>query len=136
MEDNYDLLLDSDAFLGLLKKGDAHQKRSQLLLQKIYKNNLKPATTNLVVLEVSNVLSNREGPESARVFLSFVDDFEQIFVDEVSFQESLDLFKKQNKKGTSVVDCSNVILMKKYQILKIFSFDQAYPKQYQVKLFN
>ena len=52
-----------------------------------------------------------------------------IHINELLHRETLAFFKKQEKKGTSVVDCSNVVIMRRFQIPTIFSFDGFYSRQ-------
>lgn len=131
---NYEVLLDSDAFVGLQLTYDALHERTQRLFELIAEQQIPVVTTNLVVAESATVISHKANQIVASSFVSEVAQYSTIFVDDDLFNESLYLFTQQTKKGTSFVDCANVLTMRKYKIPYIFSFDQAYPKQFGVKL--
>ncbi|MCI0563775.1 MAG: PIN domain-containing protein [Nitrososphaera sp.] len=127
------ILVDSDAFVGWLYDADAHHKRATAIFNKIKRKRLAPITTSLVVAETATVLSNRQGQNLARVFLDLIAKYPVIHIDEQLQQEALEFFKAQEKKGTSVVDCTNVVVMRRFKIPTIFSFDKFYSKQLGMK---
>jgi hypothetical protein len=52
----------------------------------------------------------------------------KIWVDQKSFNESWELFKKQGEIGLSFTDSTSLILMRKNGIYKIFTFDEHFKK--------
>ncbi len=74
------------------------------------------------------MLSIRATQNLAVKFLSGIDELDLaiIHVDEALQRASWKYFQGINKKGTSVVDCLNVVLMKKFGIPRIWSFDKFY----------
>ena len=52
----------------------------------------------------------------------------RLTLDETLQEETISLFKLQEAKGTSMVDCSNVVIMRAFDIPFIFSFDKFYAK--------
>lgn len=133
----YHVLVDSDAFVGRFYPQDAHHKRSKQVFSALRTERRRLVTTNLVVLETATVLSHRTGQVAAR---KFIEEFirtgkiDVIFVTEDLQEDAIDLFLEQNKKGTSVVDCSNVAVMRRYQIPMLFSFDKAYARRFGLKV--
>jgi predicted nucleic acid-binding protein len=125
----YDILVDSDAFVGLLYEKDAHHQGVSELLTQIEKQHKILVTTSYVVAEAATVLSHRKGQAAAREFLKVVNSIPTIFISEELHQESLELFTEREERGTSVVDCSNVVVMRKFDIPKILSFDGFYFKK-------
>lgn len=92
-------------------------------------------TTSMVIDEVATVLSHRQGQELARKFLAVVEalQFPTIHIDKTLRQEALAIFKSQQQRGTSVTDCANVAVMKRFAISEIFAFDEVYPKRFGLK---
>ena len=126
-------LVDSDAFIGLFVPTDAHHQKTKTLFNKLQKEKLSPATTSFVVAETATVLSSRAGQSIAQKFLDTVKKFPVIHITEELQKEALDIFRKQRKKRTSVVDCANVVVVRHFKIPTIFSFDKFYSKQFQLK---
>lgn len=126
---DYHVLVDTDAFVGRFYPKDAHHSRCKTMFTELKAGHKRLVTTSLVVLETATVLSNRTGQEAARRFLDgFIKagKIDVIHISQELQQEAIDLFLQQTKKGTSVVDCSNVVVMRRYCIPTIFSFDRFY----------
>jgi predicted nucleic acid-binding protein len=85
--------------------------------------------------ETATVLSHKSGQEASRNFLATIEKIKLpiIHINEILQRETLAYFRKQEKKGTSAVDCSNVVVMRGFQIPTIFSFDGFYSKQSDIK---
>jgi predicted nucleic acid-binding protein len=125
----YHVLVDTDAFVGKFYPRDAHHARCKAMFAELRAERKRLVTTSLVVLETATVLSNRTGQEAACRFLEGFIKAGKIDVVHISQElqnEAVDLFLEQTKKGTSVVDCSNVVVMHRYHIPTIFSFDRFY----------
>ncbi|MEZ4621171.1 MAG: hypothetical protein R2867_37500 [Caldilineaceae bacterium] len=109
------VLVDSDAFVGLLLEKDAHHKRCTELFAEIASRQVPLVTTSSVVAETATVLSHRVGQELARVFLEDVIEqgkFPTVFVTGALHQQALEIFKMQEGRGTSMTDCVNVAIMR------------------------
>ncbi len=133
----YHVLVDSDAFVGRFYPQDAHHAHSRRVFNALRAERRRLVTTNLVVFETATVLSHRTGQAAAR---RFIEDFirqgkiDVIFITEDLQEEAIDLFLEQDKKGTSVVDCANVAVMRRFRIPMLFSFDKAYTRQFGMKM--
>jgi len=137
MRNDYQLLVDSDAFVGWMLKGDAHYERAGAIFAQIKANRTPVVTTSAVVDETLTVLSHRQGQEIARVFLTGVieqGNFPVLFVSESIRTQALKLFVAQTKKGTSMTDCLNAVVCTRMAIPSIFSFDKAYPQCFGINL--
>ncbi len=121
-----DVFIDSDALIGLYNEKDAHHQKANKVIEQITHHTL--CTSNFVINETATVLSVRANQNLAVKFLSGIDELDLaiIHVDEALQRASWKYFQGINKKGTSVVDCSNVVLMKKFGIPRIWSFDKFY----------
>ena len=125
------VLIDSDAWVGRFYTKDPHHEQVLSIFAKLEGEETSIVTTNLVVIEVATVLSHRSGQALARTFLTTIEKAEVpiIHIDEDLQKAAIEIFKEQEARGTSVVDCSNVAVMKHFQIPQIFSFDKFYSKQ-------
>lgn len=126
--DHFDVLIDSDAFVGWLYVEDAHHEEVSKTFDLLEHQKLIPATTNLVLMETATVLSHKSGQALAGTFLDLMSGFAVVNLDETLQEETISLFKLQEAKGTSMVDCSNVVIMRAFEIPFIFSFDKFYAK--------
>jgi len=69
---NIQVLIDSDAFVGLMLERDAHHPQASAIFELLKANNVKVATTSFVVAETATVLSHASGQILARTFLDEV----------------------------------------------------------------
>ena len=139
MTSNFQVLVDSDAFVGLMIEKDAHHKSSQKIFKRLRAQKAKLLTTSLVVVETATVLSHRVGQDLARAFLVEVVEKGGLPVTQIIddlYEEALKIFKDQTKKGTSVTDCANVAILKRLNIPEIFSFDKVYSKSFGLQMIS
>jgi predicted nucleic acid-binding protein len=61
-------------------------------------------------------------------------DFPVIYIDGAFQTLAVTIFKEQENKHTSLFDCANVAVARNLGIPKIFSFDRAYPKKFELSL--
>lgn len=139
MSNGTQILVDSDAFVGLLLEKDAHHERSARLFAEVASQGASIVTNSFVIAETATVLSHRVGQELARIFLDEVIEqgrFPTVFVTEALQQQAIEIFKMQESRGTSMTDCVNVAIMQQLQISTIFSFDTFYSKRCNLKLLD
>jgi predicted nucleic acid-binding protein len=121
------VLIDSDAFVGWVFPDDVHHKRASAFFRRIMKQRYRPVTTNWVIQETATVLSRRSGQELAKKFLDkMTSDFPVIHITEQLEQDTIGYFCAQEGRNISMVDCSNVVVMKELGITHIASFDKFY----------
>lgn len=123
------VLVDSDAFVSFLYEKDANHAVAIGIFATIERKRLAPVTTSFVVMETATVLSNRQGQSLALAFLDQVSAYPTIHIDEGLQQTTLNYFRQEKQRGTSVVDCANVVVMRQFNIPTIFSFDKFYKNQ-------
>lgn len=136
MNNGNQILIDSDAFIGWLLKGDAHYERAGKIFEQLQQRRIAAATTSTVIAETATVLSYRQGRKLARTFLDIINtgDLPVIYITESFYNDGLAIFKEQAQKGTSVIDCINVAVCRHLEITSIFSFDQVYAKRFDLQL--
>ena len=91
--------------------------------------------TSDIIAETLTVLSHKDGQKTARGFLDFAqepskNDLIILPRQEKFFQKALQVFGGQEKKGTSYVDCHNVVIMREFGLDNILSFDKVYHKRF------
>lgn len=134
MSDGFDVLVDSDAFVGKIYKNDQHYPTANRIFAYLKQAKASIVTTNLVVMETATVLSHRDGQTVACAFLQAMQrgDIPVIRVSDQLEAEAFSIFSRQTKKGTSVTDCANVAVVRHLQIPRIFSFDKVYRKRFKL----
>ncbi len=132
----YQLLIDSDAFVGRFFLDDTHYIQSKRLFEELEAAGTSIVTTSAVIGETATVLSHRKGQELALNFLDVIDrsQLPVIHIDVALHDKALALFKRQRDRGTSFTDCANVAVLQLFSIPKIFSFDQIYRKRFGVEM--
>jgi len=102
------IFVDSDAFLGLSVKKDAHFKKAWKLMEYLEEQEDQLVTSWQVVDEVTTKLSFYAAKKKALDFLKWI--------------------KKQTSKRVSLTDCTNMVIAKKLGVKTFFSFDKHYEK--------
>ena len=139
MSNGSQIIVDSDAFVGLMWERDDLHQRAKKTFYELRTQKVQLTTTSSVVLETATVLSHRSGQKLAKQFLDdFIGagEFPVIFISEPMQNEGLDLFRAQSKKGSSVTDCINAAVCKRLNLSQIYSFDKVYPKAFGIKLID
>src|SRR3990172_5609153 len=108
------MLVDSDVFVAWLMPDDLLHKEAEKKLSELEKKETPLVMTNWVLAETATVLSYRAGHRVAVEFLENMErmGFEIAWTGEKAFAAAVNLFKRQKKRGTSMVDCINVAVAK------------------------
>lgn len=126
------ILVDSDVFVGLFKKDDAHFPQVKRTFKLLQETNSVFLISNFVFSESITVISQKVGHKEAIEFIQFVKsdraELKTIRLDEDTEDLALEIFKKQTSKNVSFVDCTNIALYKRENIDAIWSFDTIYKK--------
>ena len=127
------IVIDSNVLVGFIRAEDSLHKKAVELIKKIKKEN-EIWVLNLVIQETATVLSMRDGMKSSGIFCDNYRDLvdQEIFLDKDLEDRSWNIFRKQEKKGTSFIDCANLALLEKYKLNGIASFDEFYSKSIRV----
>lgn len=136
VQNSFDYLIDSDAFVGMFLPSDALHDHVKRMLTELRNAEKRVVTTNWVVAETATVLSNRDSQKTATNFLSMIEEggIPILHVTPELELEVYRFFREQKKKGISMVDSSNVVIARHYGIDAILSFDKFYAQfGYQVQ---
>lgn len=135
MTTDFEVLLDSDALVGLMVEHDAHHQRASAEFERLMKQTTRIVASSYVVDETATVISHKANQPLARHFLTTVRKIRLpvVHVDEKLRQAALAVFGGEKARGTSMTDCVNVALMRSLHISKIFAFDEVYTKRFRLK---
>jgi len=132
-----EVLIDSDAFVGLMLEQDAHHERVVRIFDNLKAHTIPLATTSFVVAETATVLSHMSGQALARTFLDEVvtqSGLPVIFIDESLYNDAVAIFHNVGKRGSSITDCANVAVIRRFEIPQIFSFDKVYRTEFHIPM--
>lgn len=133
MNDALTIFVDTDAFVALTVKTDAHHEKVLTLLQKLHAKSVTFMTSNYVFSESITVISMRASHETAIAYIAAMRNPQSPFlikrIGEVEEEEAIKIFTKQTSKNTSFVDCTNMAYMQLLNLDAIFSFDEVYRKK-------
>ena len=126
------ILVDTDAFIALVRLDDANHERAQRLFQALEKKSVTFCTSNYVFSEVLTVLSQRVGHSTAMEFARSIKSVHNPilvhWVNEEVENRALTIFEAQASKNVSFTDCTNMALLDRLTLEYIFSFDAVYRK--------
>ena|SRR5579864_3425884 len=136
MSSHFEVLVDSDAFVGRFYPKDAHFERASAIFAELEEKEYRAVTTSMVVAETATVLSHREGQELATDFLRKIEESKLpvIHITEALQQAATKVFVAQSKRGTSMTDCANVAVVHHFGIPTIFSFDKVYKRDFGLQM--
>lgn len=125
------VLLDSDALIALYSPLDALSGKAKAIYERLLEEKAQCFITNLVLQETATVISNKFGQDQSLEFLDRVEkiDIEQIFVNEKLTIKAWQIFKSEKKKGTSFIDCANVVVYHEMGAEEMMSFDKFYQRK-------
>jgi len=129
-DDMLSIFVDSDAFVALIKKDDSNHKRAEQIFNALQDKKVTFYTSNYVFAESVTVISQRIGKDIALQFIESLKAkgtlFSTIWVTKEIEEEAIKIFKKQQSKNISLVDCSNIAIIEINKFDGIFSFDRNY----------
>lgn len=127
-------LVDSDFLISFSSDADSTHSKSIEIYKNLTKNS-ELLATNLVFQESTTVISKRFGMQKAKIFYEMINKFinTRLVFEENIEKEAWKIFLKQNKKGTSFIDCANLAIFQKYKFDGILSFDEFYPREVRIK---
>lgn len=124
------IFVDSDPFVALAKVDDINHQNAVGILKSLIEQSANFFTSSYVFSECITVISMRVGHDEAIKFIDAMQSKESKFVveriDESIEIDAVRVFKEQESKNTSFVDCTNMALIRKLHADAIFSFDTVY----------
>ena len=125
------IVLDSNVLVALYKLDDSTHQKAKEITRRLHDQGDVFMVLNLVVQETATVISMKVGQKEAKDFYLKRD---RVIDQEIALDDDLEkltwnIFMKQTKKGTSFVDCANLVAIEKFSLDGILSFDKFYPKK-------
>ena len=119
-------ILDTDFVIALRFPLESTHKRAVTWAKKFLQES-ESFITDLVQIECANVISRKYSQDQAIEAIRTLRRAPNstLYLDKDDIEKSWELFVLQKKRGTSVVDCSNVVVAKKLGC-QIVSFDTFY----------
>jgi uncharacterized protein len=123
------IFLDTSAIYALADKADPNHATAYKKFDLASKSGEIFLLHNYVLVESAALLQARLGLQSALLFLDDVQGFEVEWVDLELQQEAVRELKKIGKRGTSLVDCTSFIVMRRKGVQKVLAFDPDFEDQ-------
>ena len=122
-------LADADFLVALAKSDDANHERATQKAETTKGADI--FITPFTIPETVTVVSYKASQTAAKKLLKELrsKNFIEISLDEDIMRFADELFATQGAKGTSWIDCLNVVVVKNYKLDGILSFDAFYKKQ-------
>ena len=120
------LMVDTGVFYALFDKSDIHHLDSLALLTDVLEGRFgAPYTTDFVVLESTLLLRGRGGPGMARAMVKLLKKggISVMIIEEETYAAALGLFDER-AETLSLCDAALVVLMKKFNIQRLASYDE------------
>lgn len=124
------VIIDTDALLGLFDKEDAHFTKSNSLAQKLITTRAHTFLLPTTLGEFVTLGTIRMGRVKTQGAIQAIQQLQFLSFDmtEELTQEAITLYLKQTSKQESLFDCYVMIAAKKIKADAIFSFDKGYQK--------
>ena len=124
------IFIDTNAFVAFFRNEDAHHEKAVKIFEKISSGILGNAViSDYVFDETVTVVLSRTNNKDKAVGLGkyMMQSAKMLKVHKHVFNLAWKLFK-ENKVGLSFTDCTNIALMKLFNINHIATFDEAFKK--------
>ncbi|MCG2692003.1 PIN domain-containing protein [Microgenomates group bacterium] len=123
------VFIDTNVFVAIKDDKDSTHDRAIFLLKTLKSKKVRFFTSSDVIGESITVISKKLGKLAAVEFLNHVSNYAQeIFIDKFLHKEAKDFIMRVKSKNISFIDCSSVVVIKRYKIKAIFSFDRDFKK--------
>ncbi len=124
------VFVDSVALLALGDKSDTLHTQAVRIRRELLQAKRKLVTTNAVILEMCNTLSEVDTRRTAIHLMDAVyqspEIWELVHIDSQLMQKGIQLFKDRPDKEWSLVDCIGIEVSKEYKIEEIFTADRHF----------
>ena len=123
------IILDTSFIVSYYNLADDNHNGALEIMNKILKGNLNVCISDFIFSECATVLlAKLKDLNKVVEICEKIKKIDIIRVDENLFEETWDIFKKQEKAKLSFIDCSIIALSKLKEIEKVATFDQELMK--------
>ena len=123
------VFLDASGIIALLNKSDSLHKQAKQIYRSFLPSNYIFLTTDLVLLEVGNVLSELKFKNAVIKYLKSLQDSPKVkivYTQKSDFEIGLKRYEKYRDKDWGLVDCISFELMEKYGCKQAFTHDHHF----------
>ena len=120
------IFIDSSFFIALINQKDQYHDIALSLSNEF--NSVQKYLTEGILFELSNSLVKRFKEESIALIESILVSADVTLISNTSalFSEALKLYKKFPDKSWSLTDCYSFVIMNKYKIKDVLTFDKHF----------
>jgi len=123
------IFVDTAAFIALGNNRDQLHEKAKSVRQQLAQVNCRFITSRWIIAEFCNAFS---APHLRSVALQQVDSvssslrWKVLDVDDALYQDSLNLYRRMMDKAWGLVDCSSILVCKKYKVSQVFTADHHF----------
>lgn len=118
--------VDTSALYAAADRDDRHHAEAASSLIKACSRGEALVTHSFVVVETVALIHRRLGHAVARRFLTDLDLFRVVWVDELLYRRAVERFSGSGRSGPSLVDCVSFALMHDWKIRSYLGFDRHF----------
>lgn len=122
------LFADTSAFIALAKTNDDHHEEARIFFEKLDPP-FSVITSDYIIDETATRLRDTLGADKAVLFCEKILEsrlHRVLFIDRGILKSALDKMKKYSDKILSLTDCTSFVLMQKYHLHTVFTFDDDF----------
>ena len=121
------IFIDSSAFVSLVVEKESFHTKSIQWWE--YNKGKAFVTSNFVVAETLGWIRHKVGKSQAITLGTFLFSSKGLVIEQVKLPDQEDawnLFQEIDGRGISMIDCMSFVLMKRFKIKEVFTFDQDF----------
>lgn len=124
------VFVDTSAVLSLLDPNDISHALAAKVWRRLTDEKDKLLTTNYVVVETCSLLQARSGIQAVREFQAVIVPLLNIvWINEEMHKDALEAMLLASERRLSLVDCSSMIIARRYNIQTFFAFDRHFTQR-------
>ncbi len=123
------IFVDTSVLIALGNKKDLFHQQAIQIRNQLKAQNRKFITTNAVLLEFGNAFSRIAFKPVAISVIKAIkvsQKWECVAIDELLFEQALNLYQKMNDKEWGLVDCSSIIISSERELTEVFTTDRHF----------
>lgn len=124
------ILLDTSFLVSYYNEREENSIKANISMKDIIEEKYgEPAITDYLFDEFATVMLSRTGNLAKTIaVLNEIKNLKIIPMSKDIFEDTFNIFKNQGKGHLSFTDCSNIAVMKKYEINYLATFDKGFKK--------
>lgn len=123
------VFVDASAWIAIMYRYDENHAAAAAIYKKLLDENVLLLVSNWTAYEAYTFIKSRSGISKARKLEKKLNDPTLVLFERISYElerNALGIFWKYADKTWGVVDCSSLVLMKKYNCKRAFVFDRHF----------